>query len=39
MREIGFDSDMISGSARVRLMPRSATPFGDQPFFVSETCE
>ena len=39
MREVGFDSDMISGSARVRLVPRSATPFGDQPFVVSETCE
>lgn len=39
LREIGFDSDMISGSARVRVMPRSATPFGDQPFVVSSTCE
>jgi sterol desaturase/sphingolipid hydroxylase (fatty acid hydroxylase superfamily) len=38
-REIGFDLDMISGSARVRVVPRSATPFGDQPFVVSVTCE
>jgi hypothetical protein len=39
MREVGFDSDMTTGSARVRVIPRSATPFGDQPFVVSETCE
>jgi hypothetical protein len=39
LREIGFDSDVISGSARVRVVPRSATLFGDQPFVVAETCE
>jgi hypothetical protein len=39
MHEIGFDADMIPGSVRVRLVPRSATPFGDRPFVVSETCE
>lgn len=38
LREIGI-ADVVPGSARVRLVPRPGTRFGDRPFLVSDTCE
>jgi hypothetical protein len=38
LREIGIDPDQISGPPRIRLVPRSGTAFGDQPFRITPSC-
>jgi hypothetical protein len=38
LREIGIDPDQLSASPRIRLVPRSGTASGDQPFLITPSC-
>ena len=38
LREIGIDSDQLSSPPTIRLVPRSGTAFGDQPFLITPSC-
>ena len=38
LREIGIDPGQISASPKIRLVPRSETAFGDQPFLIAPSC-
>jgi hypothetical protein len=38
LREIGIDLDQLSAPPRIRLVPRSGTAFGDQPFLITPSC-
>jgi hypothetical protein len=38
LQEIGIDPNQLSGPPRIRLVPRSETAFGDQPFLITPSC-
>jgi len=38
LREIGIDPDQLGGPLRIRLVPRSGTALGDQPFQITPSC-
>jgi hypothetical protein len=38
LREIGIDPDQLSAPPRIRLVPRSGTALGDQPFLITPSC-
>jgi hypothetical protein len=38
IREIGIDPDQLSAPPGIRLVPRSGTALGDQPFLITPSC-
>ena len=38
LQEIGIDPDQLTAPPRIRLVPRSGTAFGDQPFVITPSC-
>jgi hypothetical protein len=38
LSEIGIDPATLGGPVRVRLVPRTGTPFGDEPYVFSPAC-
>jgi hypothetical protein len=38
LREIGIDPSHLSGPPRIRLVPRSGTALGNQPFLITPSC-
>jgi hypothetical protein len=38
LREIGIDPDQLSAPPKIRLVPRSGTAWGDQPFLITPAC-
>ena len=38
LREIGIDPGQLSSPPRIRLVARSGTAFGDQPFLITPSC-
>jgi hypothetical protein len=38
LREIGIDPDQLSAPPRIRLVPRSGTVLGNQPFLITPSC-
>ena len=38
LREIGIDPDQLSAPPRIRLVPRSGSAFGNEPFLITPPC-